>query len=142
MSDAKKVVIGIIIAVAVISVVAIKLTVKDQAPNAEKTPGAAAASGYPTVYLFYNAEDQDSGCKSIYDAFDQARSSFPKGIQSTKINAGENEPLFQKYSVRVLPTVLFVDSKDEVKERIEGEGKEIERRLSGAFARAADILKP
>lgn len=100
-----------------------------------------SASG-PAVYLFLNEKDQDSGCKSLYSIYETSRGQLPKGTKTERldVNDKKNEPLFKKYDVRILPTVLFVKKGGKVTKQVVGEGAEIEQQLKAAFYKASELL--
>ncbi len=85
-----------------------------------------------TAYLFLNAKDQDSGCSRIYSLFQSEM--LPAGAKKVKVDIGsEDQSLFKKYNVLVLPTILIVDAKEMVQGRIEGEGSEVEEKIKTVF---------
>lgn len=144
----RKIAIGGLVVLAVVGVLVAKRFVQG-APSAGVGTDAAmtakvadTAGNAPTAYLFFNGKDQDSGCQALYGLFDQEAKALPPEVKIVRVdvNSGD-DTLIDRYQVRVLPTVLLVDAKGEVKERIAGEGTEVEARLRTVLARAREILK-
>lgn len=108
-------------------------------------PGVIAAdesANGPAVYLLLNEKDQDSGCQSNYSIYESSKAKLPKGTKTARldVNDKKNEPIFKKYDVRILPTVLFINKSGKVAKQIVGEGPEIEKQLKDAFQKSGELL--
>ena len=103
---------------------------------------AAGSSVGPAVYLFLNEKDQDSGCKYLYSIYEGSKAGLPKGVKTARldVNDTKNEPLFKRFDVRILPTVLFVNGKGEATKKIFGEGADTEKQLKAAFQKANEFV--
>ncbi len=91
---------------------------------------ATSISGKPVFYLFHDPADQDEGCRLIY--------SF---VEVKRPDVKSEMSIVDKYQVRVLPTILVVDSTGAVKERFEGEEKKTVAQLEEMMARLKTSLQ-
>jgi thiol-disulfide isomerase/thioredoxin len=111
-----------------------KLWQKQSATNA---PLVAQVKG-PAVILFRG--DNDPGCQTIYRLVDEAASQHDRQIQFVRLDWSDDNPLIQKYQIRFLPSVVFVDKQDKEIERVVGESPAVQQKLKQALMRVDEIL--
>lgn len=142
-SSKKKLLWALLIVVAAVGSFVVKQLTTTNSSDSSTPTAASQATGIPTALLFFNSKDQDSGCQALYGLFDVEAAGLPEGAKAVKldVNNEAEEAQFDKFSVRVLPTILFVDAQGMATERISGEGAEVEAKVKASFARARELLK-
>lgn len=139
MNKTQKIIVVAGLALAVVAVAAAKA--KIGAVRAQEPAANTSIAAGPAVYLFLNGKENNCECAEIHALFDQEVKTLSKGILSHRIDInGGDKKLFEKYNVKLLPTILFVDAKGEVRERFEGEGKELMLKIKNSFRSATKIL--
>lgn len=138
----KKLILALIIAAAA-GIVIYKMTNRPAPAPAQTTvtSSASTASGKPVFYLFHDPADQDEGCRRIYSFADRAERELAGKIEVKRPEVKSEKGVVDKYQVRVLPTILVVDSSGAVKERFEGEEKETVTRLEEMMTRLKTSLQ-
>jgi len=86
----------------------------------------------PAVILFKG--DNSAGCRAIHQLVDQAAARYGKTINFTQLDWSADNPLIEKYQVRFLPTVIFIDQHDKEAGRIMGESPAVQQKLEQALA--------
>ena len=81
----------------------------------------------PAVILFKG--DYSADCRAIYKIVNDAELKHGDNINFVQTDWSEDNPLIEKYQVRFLPTVVFVDQNNTEVKRIIGEGPTIEQKL-------------
>jgi len=138
----KKLILALIIAAAA-GIVIYKMTNRPAPAPAQTTvtSSASTAAGKPVFYLFHDPADQDDGCRLIYSFADRAERELAGKIEVKRPEVKSEKGVVDKYQVRVLPTILVVDSSGAVKERFEGEEKETVTRLEEMMTRLKTSLQ-
>jgi thiol-disulfide isomerase/thioredoxin len=108
-----------------------------QKQSATNSPSVAQVKG-PAVILFRG--DNDPGCQTIYRLVDEAASQHDRQIQFVRLDWSDDNPLIQKYQIRFLPSVVFVDKQDKEIERVVGESPAVQQKLKQALMRVDEIL--
>ncbi len=91
----------------------------------------------PAVILFKG--DSSGNCKAIYKIISDAELKHRGNINFIQTEWAENNPLIERYKIRFLPTVVFVDMNNIEVERIVGEGEAIEQKLMQRLSRIEDL---
>ena len=93
----------------------------------------------PAVILFRG--DNDPDCQAVYRLVQQAAARDGKRIDFVQLGKASNSPLVQKYKVRFLPTVVFVDRHDKEVRRVVGESPAIRQKLGQALAQVNTLVE-
>jgi thioredoxin-like negative regulator of GroEL len=103
--------------------------------NAPTQPAVTVSPGKPVFYLFHDPADQDEGCRRIYSFADRAERELAGKVDVRRPDVKNERSEVERYQVRVLPTILVVDAGGAVKERFEGEEKELVAQLEAMMTR-------
>lgn len=136
MKNKKNVILALVV-LALAGVLVTKLLLKT--PFASSVKQAVDSTG-PAIYLFLNEKDQDAGCRNIYSLFESNKKSLPPEVKTARLDINADQTLFETFDVRILPTILFVNKKGEIKHKIEGEGDEVTEKIKDAFSNTGTIL--
>jgi thioredoxin-like negative regulator of GroEL len=91
----------------------------------------------PAVILFKG--DYSADCRAIYKIVNDARLKHSGTINFIDTDWSEDNPLINKYQIRFLPTVVFVDQNNTEVERIVGEGEAIEQKLEQRLSQVENL---
>ena len=103
--------------------------------GAASPAGPTQRPGRPALYLFLDERDHDAGCERVYAAFERAKAGLPAGVDASRVDAERDPALAKRLGVRMLPTILLVDTEGAVAGRIEGEGDEVDGKLRELVSR-------
>lgn len=92
----------------------------------------------PAVILFRG--DNSAGCRAIHQLVEQAGARYGQTIQFAQLDWSSDNPLIEKYKIRFLPTVVFIDQHDKVVGRITGESPAVQQQLGQTFAQLEELL--
>jgi len=78
--------------------------------------------------------DYDPECQEIYDLVDNAETSYDDSIAVLKSDWSTDNPWIEKYAVRAVPTVVFIDPNGNEINRVVGEGSAVKAELEKELA--------
>ena len=92
----------------------------------------------PAVILFKG--DNSPSCQAVHHLVEQAAARYDQKIHFAQLDWSADNPLIQKYQIRFLPTVVFIDQNDKEVGRIMGESPAVQQRLGQALAQLEELL--
>jgi len=84
--------------------------------------------------------DNSPGCNAIHGLVEQAEQRYQGRIEVIQTDWSPDNPLIERYQIRFLPAVVFIDSKGNEVGQIVGESPAIQAKLSQALTQAEQLL--
>ncbi len=113
---------------------------KTQLSGTQFDPATNAKISGPAIILFRG--DNSPNCQIIHQLVSDAEQRYGKKITFRQFDWSSDNPLIKKYKVRFLPTVLFIDKKDQEVTRTVGESPAVQARLKKILTHPDVLLMP
>ena len=99
------------------------------------TPGPLTPESTPQNYsVLLIRGDQDPACQEIYRLVDEAEASYGESIAVMKSDWSADNPWIERYDIRFVPAVVFLDPEGNEIERFVGESSTVRENLKEALA--------
>ena len=105
----------------------VKLWQQPEPPSA--TPSTIEG---PAVLLIRG--DNSPDCQAIHRLVDEAAKDYGDRIQVLRLDWSAGNPLIERYQVRFLPSVIFIDAQGRKLGQVVGESPAVQRKLKAALA--------
>jgi len=92
----------------------------------------------PAVILFRG--DNSPSCQTIHQLVNKAEQRYGNQISFRQFDWSVDNPLIERYQVRFLPTVLFIDKNGDERARSVGESPAVQAKLKDTLARLDRLL--
>jgi len=125
----------LVIILFVISVVVVWKTGQQQTTGKSLLPISVKG---PAVILFRG--DNSPGCRAIDQLVEKAEERHGEQINFTQLDWSARNPLINKYQIRFLPTVIFINKHDIEVGRIIGESPAIQQKLKQTLTQLKELL--
>jgi len=124
----------VVVIVVVLGVVGIKLW---PSASEQETTQTVLPDG-PAIILVRG--DNSAGCRAIHELVDRAEQRYQNRIEVIQTDWSPDNPLIERYQIRFLPAVVFIDSQGNELGKIIGESPAVQEQLAQALAQAEQML--
>ncbi len=100
-----------------------------QAGSSSATPSMIEG---PAVLLIRG--DNSPSCQAIHHLIDEAAQAYGDRIRVVQMDWSAGNPLIERYQVRFLPSVIFINTEGRKVGQVVGESPAVQRRLRDALA--------
>ncbi|ALP53677.1 hypothetical protein Tel_11315 [Candidatus Tenderia electrophaga] len=108
-------------------------------PTASETQIAQITSpDGPAIVLIRG--DNSPSCQAIHRLVEQAEQRYQGRIEVIQTDWSPDNPLIERYQIRFLPAVVFIDSQGNERGKIVGESQAVQEQLAQALAQAEQLL--
>ena len=97
-----------------------------------RAPVVAQAIDGPAVLLVRG--DNSANCRAIHRLVDEAARDYGDRIRVVQMDWSADNPLIERYQVRFLPSVIFIDAEGRKVGQVVGESPAVQRKLRDALA--------
>ena len=127
--------ISVIVALGLVAVIAAKFW----SSSSDVPPTGISSTSGPAIILVRG--DNSPSCRAIHGLVEQAAERYRGRIEVIQTDWTANNPLIERYRIRFLPTVVFINRNGAEVGRLVGESEAVQNQLARALSQAESLLK-